>query len=502
MPSSWARKSIETKHVELTEATRHENETVSVPACAGSRGAKRKREKLTSSVQSPNPEVGAGTARLKQTKINSQVEESKCPVCFKVMSARKVQQHLDMCIAMHESKSSVKTSTLQPALVVPEESTVTRNKNEVLFDTQDVVPETQTYTANMLRETQTPEEISSTWMMSKLEDVTSGMRETNEASESLTQEESQKQKSEPKMVNLQVELKSPGTNLLEEEPLSAVERSNEHFTEDSDDDMESMELELRKSLERLVTDRAMQWYYDEDALSSPFQDLHVDLDDDPVMMSILQQYREPKPKMVIATTQLTQRQRQQVSQAITLLGGKETRVTKEATHIIVPTDEQGIATDSRRMLEMVAKGAWTLSLDWVLESLAQREWVEEGAWEVTGVSNMPGHDGPRRSRLEKGCLFRDFLVSFHGHFGRNGIPPRQYLEELATAAGAEMYDTANEDSKENRPKHVILCASHLTKTELARVARGSAKAAGWAWLPASISAHTLQPRGRWPVPVA
>jgi len=385
----------------------------------GARGGKRKRGQTGVDVQVTAPEPNR---KLKQTTIAAQVKAqgpttAACPICHKIMTRRQVEQHVELCLAMHASKEEA-----TPITEEDEEDEEQASEDEAgtkASPTKEVI----------VLDPPTDEETDAEGEQPPEEAVVESVPEEEFSSEEEEEEE-------------------------EEEELS------------SDEELDAMEAALRTSVESLVAVRAGEWGKTAGLAPKLQVDSFVDLDDDPALLRVVEQHRPSPSAYIVATTQLTQSQREQVAQAVTALGGTETRDIAEATHLVVPTDENGHARESRRMLEAVARGRWAVSLDWVLESLAQKEWAEEAPWEVSGIRQLSGAilKGAQQSRQRGGRLLREFSITFHGSFGRQGVPPQKWLEDLALAAGAQVEGMSPYDGRDEGSwytQRVALCAQQV-----------------------------------------
>ena len=419
---------------------------------------KRKRG-LSIDVEVTAPQPGR---KLRQTTIAAQVKaqatEAQCPVCHKSMTQRQVEKHLEMCLALHQSKAEAAPTQedMREAPPTVKEAVAEKEREEVIV----VDP--------------------------SMDEDNDREAEREAVVESLPEQEPPHAKEKEV---LEVEMVGDADTEAELD-----EEGEEEEVEDlsSDEELDAMEAALRTSMERLVAVRAGEWGKSAGLPPTLQVDSFVDLDDDPALLRVVEQHRPSFGTHVVATTQLTEAQRHQVAQAVIALGGTGTRDIAEATHLVVPTDENGHARESRRMLEAVARGRWALSLDWVLESLAQKEWVAEAPWEVSGISQLSGAilKGAQKSRQRGGQLLCGFSISFNGSFGRQGVPPQKWLESLATAAGAHVEGTSlyRGEGSQNEQR-VTLCAQDLD--------HGSKDTATtpvqWQWLPMCVSAHKLLP---------
>ena len=84
----------------------------------------------------------------------------------------------------------------------------------------------------------------------------------------------------------------------------------------------------------------------------------------------------------------------------------------------------------------VLSGAWIVSFEWVLESLAAREWVEESDFELRGDTYGAGAPKKARIALRKGTqrLFSGLRICFAGEFTQ---PSRKDLQRVARIGGAD-----------------------------------------------------------------
>lgn len=398
---------------------------------------KRKRS-LSVDLEVTAPQQGR---KLKQITIGAQVKaqaaEAECPVCHKAMTQRQVEKHLEMCLAVQASR---------------EEAQANPHEDEEVGEPQ-ACGEADATTAD-------PEVVVVEPLMDE-----KTHREA-EREEAVMESVPERQPLPEGMDEVQVVEEEEVEGTVEEED---DDEDEEEFEEglSSDEELDDMEVALRTSMERLVALRAGEWGKTAGLSPALCVDAFVDLDDDPALLRVVENNRPNPSAYVVATTQLTQTQRQQVAQAVIALGGSETRDIAEATHLVVPTDENGHARESRRMLEAVARGRWAVSLDWVLQSLAQQEWVEETPWEVTGISQLSGAilKGAQKSRQRGGQLLRDISITFHGSFGRQGVPPQKWLEDLAVAAGAHVEGLSlyGVERSQNQQR-VTLCAQELGST--------------------------------------
>ena len=113
------------------------------------------------------------------------------------------------------------------------------------------------------------------------------------------------------------------------------------------------------------------------------------------------------------------------------------------THVVTGLTANDSAHHAQRTLKYccgVLCGAWIVSFEWVLESLAAREWVEESDFEMRGDTH--GSGAPKRARLalRKGAqrLFHGLRICFAGDFAQ---PSRKDLQRVARIGGAEILTT-------------------------------------------------------------
>lgn len=113
------------------------------------------------------------------------------------------------------------------------------------------------------------------------------------------------------------------------------------------------------------------------------------------------------------------------------------------THVVTGLTDSSDAHKAQRTLKYcsgVLSGAWVVSFEWVLESLAAREWVEESDYEMRGDTHGAGAPKKARIALRKGSprLFSGLRFCFAGDFTQ---PSRKDLQRVARIGGAEILNT-------------------------------------------------------------
>jgi hypothetical protein len=73
------------------------------------------------------------------------------------------------------------------------------------------------------------------------------------------------------------------------------------------------------------------------------------------------------------------------------LGGTiVSEVTPQVTHLVVMPGEDGLASRTLKYLMALAKGAWVVSVQWVLDSLSNGKYVNEEDYLIKGDKTAVG----------------------------------------------------------------------------------------------------------------
>lgn len=123
----------------------------------------------------------------------------------------------------------------------------------------------------------------------------------------------------------------------------------------------------------------------------------------------------------------------------TITGGN----TRGITHVVTGLTDSSDAHKAQRTLKYccgVLCGAWVVSFEWVLESLAAREWVEESDYELRGDTHGAGAPKKARIAIRKGSprLFSGLRFCFAGDFNQ---PSRKDLQRVVRIGGGEILNT-------------------------------------------------------------
>lgn len=104
--------------------------------------------------------------------------------------------------------------------------------------------------------------------------------------------------------------------------------------------------------------------------------------------------------------------------------------TEEVTHVVTLADSMGYTPRTLKYCCAVLTGAWIVSFDWILASLAAKAWVAESLYEIKGDQHAEGAPNKARSARNNGesRLFSGKSFCFVGDFSH----PAPSLVDLET----------------------------------------------------------------------
>jgi BRCA1-associated RING domain protein 1 len=171
------------------------------------------------------------------------------------------------------------------------------------------------------------------------------------------------------------------------------------------------------------------------------------------------------------------------------------------THVVTGlTDDVLRAQRTLKYCCGVLCGAWVVSFEWVLASLAAHEWVEEADYELRGDTHGAGAPKKARLALRRGAprLFEGLKFCFAGEFVQ---PTKKELAKVARVGGAELLSalptpttTMAEYLAEVKQTHVVIDPE---RTDVARAGEihmvCGLVPVSYHWVLDSVSHYAVQP---------
>ncbi|KAF1881137.1 hypothetical protein Lal_00023170 [Lupinus albus] len=109
--------------------------------------------------------------------------------------------------------------------------------------------------------------------------------------------------------------------------------------------------------------------------------------------------------------------------------------TRNVTHVIAATDENGACSRTLKVLTAILNGQWILKMDWVKACMERMTMVEEETYEIS-VDNQGCHGGPKAGRLRalanEPKLFSGLKFYFSGDYVSTY---KEDLEDLVELGG-------------------------------------------------------------------
>eukprot|EP00818_Percolomonas_sp_WS_P003854 CAMPEP_0117452170 /NCGR_PEP_ID=MMETSP0759-20121206/9449_1 /TAXON_ID=63605 /ORGANISM="Percolomonas cosmopolitus, Strain WS" /LENGTH=476 /DNA_ID=CAMNT_0005244921 /DNA_START=200 /DNA_END=1627 /DNA_ORIENTATION=+ len=152
--------------------------------------------------------------------------------------------------------------------------------------------------------------------------------------------------------------------------------------------------------------------------------------------------------VVVITTGLDEGDRQIVEQVMQIIGGRFVNdFSSEVTHVVTSVSPtEGTAKRTVKYACGVLQGCWIVSMDWIVESLENKRWLNEKCFEVSGDTKDIGAPAKGRERrlAKRPPIFQGVKVLFCGDFS-SPYPPRNDLELISETGGAQLIeDVASE----------------------------------------------------------
>jgi len=192
------------------------------------------------------------------------------------------------------------------------------------------------------------------------------------------------------------------------------------------------------------------------------------------------------------------------------LGGKMTQeFDGKVTHLVGISDDSGCFQRTLKYCSAVLNGIWIMSFDWVLASLAAKNWVDETPFEIKGDNHCFGAPQKARKTLSQpGAqrLFEELSFHFSGTFV-SPSPSRENLEQLVKIGKAQVlpslpaFPTSAEQFLKTSTQVIVVCdPQNMTPEMAANVQqRCSLLPVSYHWILDSISAYELLPIERYRV---
>ncbi|XP_066584175.1 putative leucine-rich repeat-containing protein DDB_G0290503 [Prorops nasuta] len=149
-------------------------------------------------------------------------------------------------------------------------------------------------------------------------------------------------------------------------------------------------------------------------------------------------HKRKSEKIVVVTTGLSKGDKALVTSVVKHLGSAkiDQNVTKQTTHVI----SSGVRTIN--LLFGIIRGCWLLSLEWVLKSLENEEWIDPKPYELAHFSKAVTEN--RRDRQLFGKAFVPELFATCGliYVQNQTTPPCDVLKNLIKVAGGRITESA------------------------------------------------------------